>query len=169
MTSLRKGAAALAVLTLSTFPTAAQTGHTHEDNGHVMQTLAEAKWGPAPPIVPPGAQIAVLEGNPMAGVPYSVRLKFPAHYSIPAHSHPTDENVTVISGTFYMAPGDKLDRSAGQPLGVGGFSHVPAKFNHFAYTKNEPVTIVLHGIGPVDFIYVNPADDPRNAAKNAGK
>jgi quercetin dioxygenase-like cupin family protein len=158
MRSLQKAAAAIAVLALWALPALAQ------ENAHVMQNVSEAKWGPAPPFVPPGAQLAVLEGNPMAAVPYSVRLKFPANYSIPAHSHPTDENVTVVSGTFYMAQGDKLDRSAGHALGVGGFSHVPAKTNHFAYTK-EPVTIVLHGIGPVDFNYVNPADDPRNAMK----
>jgi len=67
--------------------------------GHVMQTFGEAKWGPAPPMLPPGAQIAVLAGNPMAAGAYTVRLKFPANYAIPAHSHPTDENVAVVSDT----------------------------------------------------------------------
>src|SRR5712671_3872423 len=59
---------------------------------HVMATLNEAKWGPAPPLVPPGAQIAVLAGDPMKAAPYTVRFKFPANYAIPAHSHPADEN-----------------------------------------------------------------------------
>src|SRR4051794_24890601 len=63
-------------------------GHTH-----VTQTVTEAKWGPAPPMLPPGAQIAVLSGDPGKSAPYAVRLKFPANYIIPAHSHPTDENV----------------------------------------------------------------------------
>ncbi len=134
-------------------------GGPHE---HVMQSLAEAKWGPAPPFLPAGAQIVVLAGNPMASEPYSVRLKFPAGYAIPAHSHPTDENVTVVSGRLFMGMGDKLDRAAGRPLGVGGFAMMPAGANHYAYTK-EAATIVLHGIGPVEFKYVNPADDPRNA------
>jgi quercetin dioxygenase-like cupin family protein len=130
--------------------------------GHVMQTLGEAKWGPAPPMLPPGAQIAVLAGNPTAAGAYTVRLKFPANYAIPAHSHPTDENVTVVSGALYMGMGDKLDKKTGHALGAGGFALMPANANHYAYTK-QPTTIVLYGQGPVEFKYVNPADDPRNA------
>jgi quercetin dioxygenase-like cupin family protein len=132
--------------------------------GHVMQTLGEAKWGPAPPMVPPGAQIAVLAGNPTTAGAYTVRLKFPANYAIPAHSHPTDENVAVVSGALYMGMGDKLDKKAGHALGAGGYALMPANANHFAYTK-RPTTIVLYGQGPVEFKYVNPADDPRNAKK----
>ncbi|HEX7254248.1 MAG TPA: cupin domain-containing protein [Thermoanaerobaculia bacterium] len=132
------------------------------NDGHVMQSLSEAKWGPAPPFLPPGAEIAVLAGNPMASEPYTVRLKFPAGYNVPAHWHPSDENVTVVSGEFFVGHGDKLDRTSGRPLGVGGFFRAAAHVNHFAYTKKE-TTIVLHGIGPVEFNYVNPADDPRNA------
>jgi hypothetical protein len=159
MKSLRIGAAALAVLALCSLSAGAQS-----PDGHVMATVDQAKWGLAPPFVPPGAQLAVLAGNPMANGPYTVRLKFPAGYAVPAHSHPTDENVVVVSGTFFMGMGDKLDRAAGHPLAAGGFAMMPAKANHYAYTK-QPVTIVLYGIGPVEFNYVNPADDPRNAAK----
>ena len=143
-------------------------GQASHASSNMLQPLAAAKWGPAPPMLPPGAEIAVLAGNPMAAAPYTVRLKFPANYDVPAHWHPTDENVTVVTGTFYMGMGDKLDRNAGQPLGVGGFAQAAARVNHYAYTK-APVTIVLHGIGPVEFNYVNPADDPRNAKKTASK
>jgi len=127
---------------------------------HVMENLKAAKWGPAPPLVPPGAQIAVLAGDPTKAAPYTVRLKFPANYEIPAHSHPTDEHVTVVSGELFMGMGTKLDRKAGAGLGVGGFALMPANANHFAYTERE-TTIVLYGQGPVEFKYVNPADDPR--------
>ena len=127
---------------------------------HVMENLGTAKWGPAPPFLPPGAQIAVLSGDPTKAVPYTVRLKFPANYDIPAHSHPTDENVAVVSGELFMGMGVKLDRSAGVSLSVGGFALMPAQANHYAYTKRE-TTIVLYGQGPVEFKYVNPADDPR--------
>ena len=77
-----------------------------------MENLSAAKWGPAPPMLPPGAQIAVLAGDPTRPVPYTVRLKFPANYDIPAHSHPTDENVTVVSGELFIGMGNKLDRKA---------------------------------------------------------
>lgn len=129
--------------------------------GHVMQTLTDAAWGPAPPMLPPGAEIAVLSGDPTKPVPYSVRLKFPANYDIPAHSHPTDENVVVVSGSVYMGMGNTLDKSAGHALNVGGYALMPANANHFAYTK-AGATIILYGQGPVQFKYVNPTDDPRN-------
>jgi len=132
---------------------------------HVIAAPEEAKWGPAPPLLPPGAQIAVLAGNPGAAAPYTVRLKFPAHYAIPAHSHPTDENVVVTSGALTLGMGDKLSRAAGagKTIGVGGFALAAANMNHFAYTT-APTTIVLYGVGPVEFKYVNPNDDPRNHA-----
>src|SRR5215471_8820780 len=126
----------------------------------VMQSAAEAKWGPAPPMLPPGAQIAIVSGDPGKPAPYTVRLKFPANYDIPAHSHPTDEHVAVVSGELFMGLGDKLDRKTGMGLSVGGFGLAPAGVNHFAYTKNE-TTILLYGTGPVEFKYVNPSDDPR--------
>ncbi|MEO8680654.1 MAG: cupin domain-containing protein [Vicinamibacterales bacterium] len=127
---------------------------------HVMENLPAAKWGPAPPMLPPGAQIAVLSGDPTRPVPYAVRLKFPANYTIGAHSHPTDENVLVVSGELFIGMGNTLDRKAAMGLGVGGYALMPAHANHAAYTKGETI-ILLYGQGPVEFIYVNPADDPR--------
>jgi quercetin dioxygenase-like cupin family protein len=127
---------------------------------HVMESAGAAKWGPAPPMLPPGAQIAVLTGDPTKATPYAIRLKFPANYAVPSHSHPTDEHVVVVSGELFMGMGAKLDRNAGMGLGVGGFALMPANANHFAYTKSE-TTIVLYGQGPVEFKYVNATDDPR--------
>lgn len=128
---------------------------------HVIQPIGEVKWGVAPPLLPAGAQIAVLAGDPSKAAPYTVRLKFPANYVIPAHSHPTDEHVVVASGTLFIGMGNKLDKAAGTSLPVGGFALMPANMNHFAYTQQE-TTIVLYGQGPVEFKYVDPKDDPRN-------
>jgi len=127
---------------------------------HLIENPGTAKWGPAPPMLPPGAQIAVLAGDPTKAGSYTVRLKFPANYDIPAHSHPTDENVAVVSGEFFTAMGTRIDRNAGMSVRPGGFVLQPAHANHFAYTKTE-TSILLYGLGPVDFKYVNPADDPR--------
>ena len=128
--------------------------------GHVISATAETKWGPAPAFIPAGAEIAVLSGDPGKPAPYAVRLKFPANYKIAAHSHPTDENVVVTSGTLLIGMGNKLDEAAGKALATGGYALMPANMNHFAFTK-QPTTIVLYGIGPVEFKYVNPNDDPR--------
>jgi quercetin dioxygenase-like cupin family protein len=133
---------------------------------HVIADPKEAVWGPAPPMLPPGAQIAVLSGDPSKPAAYAVRLKFPANYVIPAHSHPTDENVVVVSGAVTFGMGEKLAKgdAANKTLPVGGFALMPANMNHFAYTTAES-TIILFGQGPVEFKYVNPADDPRSAKK----
>ena len=114
----------------------------------MLQMPQEAQWGPAPPMLPAGAQIAVLSGDPTKSAPYSVRLKFPANYVIPAHSHPTDENVVVVSGAVTFGMGDKLDKKAAgnKTLGVGGYALASAGMHHFAYTTQES-TIVLFGMG----------------------
>jgi quercetin dioxygenase-like cupin family protein len=153
---MRRFALALAIVAVS-------TGVYAQGHSHVIAKPSEAKWGPAPPLLPPGAQIAVLSGDPTKSVPYAVRLKFPANYAIPAHSHPTDENVVVTTGSLTFGAGDKLVKGAGtKTLAVGGYALMPANMNHFAYTVGE-TTIVLYGVGPVEFKYVNPSDDPRNA------
>jgi quercetin dioxygenase-like cupin family protein len=135
-----------------------------QSQSHVIQTPDDAQWGPAPPMLPAGAQIAVLAGDPTKPVPYTIRLKFPANYDIPAHSHPTDEHVVVVSGALTFGMGDKLIRGAAtnKTLSTGGFALMPANMNHFAYTSVEETMIILYGQGPVEFKYVNPADDPRN-------
>ena len=156
LTSTLLGSFAAALL-LASFVTSVAVARTP---AHVMENLSTAKWGPAPPMLPPGAQIAVLAGDPTKAAPYTVRLKFPANYDIPAHSHPEDENVSVVSGELFMGMGAKLDRRAGLGLRVGGFALMPAHANHFAFTRSE-TTIVLYGQGPVDFKYVDAADDPR--------
>jgi quercetin dioxygenase-like cupin family protein len=94
-------------------------GWAQSHPAHVMQSVGEAQWGTAPPMLPPGAQIAVLSGDPGKPAPYTVRLKFPANYTIPAHSHPMDENVAVVSGALTIGMGTKLDKTAGTSLGVG--------------------------------------------------
>ena len=140
---------------------------TRADHPHAGQNLKDAKWSPAPPLLPKGAEIAVLDGDPTKPVLYAVRLKFPAHYAIPAHSHPTDEHVVVTSGALVFGMGDVLDKraSTNTKLTVGGFVDASANVNHFAFTRDEETTIVLYGEGPVEFNYVNPNDDPRNHLK----
>ena len=83
-------------------------------NEQVMQTMAQVKWGDAPPILPAGAMVAQLRGNPGGEGLYTVRLLFPANYLIPAHAHPKDEHVIVPKGTMYMGVGDKRDTRAGK-------------------------------------------------------
>ena len=104
----------------------------------VVAPVDEAKFGPAPPFLPPGAQIAVLSGNPMGTGAYAVRLRFPGDYQIPAHSHPTDENVVVTAGSVTFGMGDKLSKTANgnKTLSVGGI-RVDADRNESLRVRGE--------------------------------
>jgi quercetin dioxygenase-like cupin family protein len=124
-----------------------------------MSTLpAKATWGAVP--VFPGAKLAVLQGNPAQPGPFVYRVWFPADFKVPAHFHPAVENVTVLSGTFHLGMGDKLDTAKGERVSAGGFISVPAEHRHYAWTTSETV-IQVHGVGPTSITFVNPADDPR--------
>src|SRR5262245_14461945 len=82
---------------------------------------AQLKWKPAPASLPPGAKIAVLEGDPTREGPFVMRLLLPDGYRIPPHVHPRTERLTVISGTFHVGMGDKFDVSAGREMPAGTF------------------------------------------------
>lgn len=128
-------------------------------SAQVMVMPADLKWVDVPSL-PPGAKIAVIEGPLNEAVPFTLRLKFPADYKVPAHWHPAIEHVTVISGTFNMGAGDALDPSKTQPLTAGSVAIMQPNTNHFAWTKEETI-VQVHGVGPWAITYVNPADDPR--------
>ncbi len=123
------------------------------------------EWKAGPIALPPGAKMAALEGDPMKESPFVVRFQFPDGYNIPPHTHPKTERVTVISGTLYLATGEALDRKSAKKLPAGSFGYWPADMRHTAWSEGETV-IQLHGIGPWQISYVNPADDPRNAKKS---
>jgi ketosteroid isomerase-like protein len=131
---------------------------------HVMVPAANVTFGPAPPVLPAGAKMAVVSGDPSKAGPYVVRLQMPAGYTIAPHWHPTDESVTVLSGTLGLGMGDTLDKTAAQDLGTGGFANMPAQMHHYAIAKGA-TTVQIHGMGPFAITYVNAADDPSKAPK----
>ena len=126
---------------------------------HIVLPAAQVKWGQAPPSVPKGVQLAVVSGNPGQAGPFVIRLKIPAGQKIAPHWHPTDEHVTVISGTVAFGMGEKFDAAALKSLSAGGYALMPAEMRHFAMAKT-PVTLQVHGVGPFVLNYVKPADDP---------
>jgi hypothetical protein len=87
-------------------------------------TSDQVKFGPPPHFLPPGAQLAVLEGNPMGwSGDFTIRLKMPDGYKVAPHTHPTRENVTVVSGTLKVGMGDQFDASKMMSCGTGA-SHI---------------------------------------------
>jgi mannose-6-phosphate isomerase-like protein (cupin superfamily) len=123
-------------------------------------TPDQVKYGPAPPFLPPGAQLAVLEGDPMASSgDFTIRLKMPDGYKVAPHTHPHRENVTVLSGTLKVGMGDQFDASKMMSFGSGSFAYLDPSMHHYAAASGETV-IQIHGMSPAKFNYINPADDP---------
>ena len=120
----------------------------------------QIKWGPAPPFVASGAQLAVLEGDPTASTgDFTIRLKMPDGYKIAPHFHPKRENVTVVSGSFKVGMGDKFDEGKMMNFPAGSFAYLDPDMHHYAMASG-PTVVQVHGMSPLQFNYVNPADDP---------
>ena len=120
----------------------------------------EIKWGPAPAVLPPGAEAAVLFGDPSEDGLFVLRLKLPAGYSVAPHTHPVDEVITVISGTFRMGMGQAADQRKAQALPAGSFFALPPGMAHYVFTDEETV-VQISTVGPWGLTYINPKDDPR--------
>ena len=132
----------------------------HDDEFAIVR-VSDLKWRDGPNSLPPGAKLAVLEGDPTKDGPFVMRLRLPDGYRIPPHTHAKTERLTVISGTFNIGMGDKFDMEAGREMPAGSFGHWAAGMKHFVWAKGETV-VQLHGIGPWSIQYVDPSDDPRN-------
>ena len=103
-----------------------------------------------------------VQGDPSKEGPFVYRLKMPAGYKIPPHLHKASENVTVLSGAFSIGIGTQFDQGKGQELPVGGFVSIPPNHPHYAWAGVRETIVQVHGVGPTDLRFVNPADDPRN-------
>jgi quercetin dioxygenase-like cupin family protein len=128
-------------------------------DGHVVSAPKDLKWGDAPPVLEKGATLSVVSGDPSKEGLYVLRLKMPAGFRINPHWHPTDEHVTVLSGTFSLGMGEKFDKATMKELPPGGYALLPAQMRHYAMAKTA-ATVQVHGMGPFTLTYVDPADDP---------
>lgn len=133
---------------------------------HILVAPATLVWSSAPAVLPPGAQIAVIEGDPGKPGLFTMRLQMPDGYRIAPHFHDADEHVTVLSGTFMLAFPDADQPGAETALPVGGFAVMPAGMRHAARARGTTV-LQIHAVGPWQLTYVNASDDPRNKISQA--
>src|SRR6266705_1140033 len=125
----------------------AAAGQEAKPSAHILMSAAEAKWGDPPPVFEKGASFTVMSGDPSKAGLFVVRLKMPAGYKIAPHWHPTDEHVTVLSGTFVLGMGEKFDKATMKDLPSGGYALLPAEMRHYALAKTA-ATVQVHGMGP---------------------
>jgi len=159
------------VVAQATHPTPAPAHHAAPGAPAQMgppHSGAATKFGPGPDFLPKQVQFALIQGDPsQSGGMYTIRLKLPANFHFPAHFHPADEHVTVLSGTFVIGMGDTIHVAKGQTLTAGGFITAPANAHHWAVAKTA-VVVQISGEGPFGITYVKDSDDPRHAAHASG-
>lgn len=128
---------------------------------HVMVQADTLAWKP----LRPGAEMAVVAGDPAKPGPFVIRFRYHGPVTVPPHWHPNDEHLTVITGTFALGMGEQADAKAVTNLTAGGYALAPAKMPHYAWAKGETTILQVHGMGPFSINYVNPADDPSRNKK----
>lgn len=136
--------------------------------GHVFFKPGDIVWQEGPAALPPGSKMAVLHGDPAKSGLFTIRAVLPDGYRVPPHWHPTDEHVTVLSGTFHLGMGDRFDPASGTEMPAGTYGFMGAKMHHYAWASGETV-IQVHAMGPFEVHYLNPDDDPRKKKEKSGK
>ena len=124
---------------------------------------SEVEWVDGAKQAPKGMKNCLMHGDTAKG-PFIMLAKFPAGMKVAPHTHSTDEVVTIVSGSFVIGAGDKVDEARGKVVDAGGYFTIKAGTPHWAVAKTETV-LVRYGNGPVDIKYVNPADDPAKGKK----
>lgn len=157
---------ALAVLSLLALPPPARpddAGSAAPEPGWRLAKPEQIQWQDAPPTLPPGAKVAILEGDPSKAGFFTMRLKLPDGYRVPPHWHPNTERLTIIQGVVHLGTGNRFDPQGTRPLPAGTYSAMPPKMTHFAWMEGETI-LQLSSIGPWQVVYVDPSDDPRNSS-----
>ncbi len=121
---------------------------------HKIVRPGDLKWAP----IIKGCDLAPVLGDPAAdGAEFVLRIRCVDGAKIPAHWHPTDENVTVLKGVFLLGMGEKFDEAKLKAMAVGNFVSLPKEMRHFAQSKGDSI-VQVNGLGPFKVNWVNPAD-----------
>ena len=144
---------------------AANSQEKKEAETHKIVHFGDLKWTP----IMKGCDLAPVAGDANAeGAPFVLRIRCVDGTKIPAHWHPTDENLTVLKGTFLVGMGESFDEAKLQTMNVGNFVSMPKEMRHFAMCKGETI-VQAHGAGPFKVNWVNPSEVPPPDAAPAAK
>ena len=101
-------------------------------------------------------RFVTVSGDPTkSGVLYVIRIHSEAGYIIMPHTHPEDEHITVLKGTWALGMGNRFNPNALETMEMGGYGLVGKEMSHFAYSKTDGV-VQVHGIGPFTTTWVTP-------------
>jgi quercetin dioxygenase-like cupin family protein len=128
--------------------------------GTIQLPADRIEWKPGSPTMPPGTQVAVLEGDPKSAAFFTLRLKVPAGARLPPHWHPRDERVTVLSGKVAVGFGDTVEESRVTTYGAGSFYLSPARSHHYVLFLEDTV-LQATGVGPWEVNLLKPSAPAR--------
>ena len=142
-------------LMFSVFVSAAITLTSADTNKKeiIAFTPFQVRWF-TPSYYTDGRERAQLFGDSSQGGAWIDRARIPAGKRVLAHTHPQDELVTVIEGTWYLGEGTKFDSTKLQGYPAGSFILIPAGLPHFVETKDGSVIVQLSGNGKFQTDYV---------------
>jgi quercetin dioxygenase-like cupin family protein len=107
------------------------------------------------PLRPMTGDVEILYGDPeKAGEPFVMRIRELPGTMIPLHSHPVDEHITVVQGTWYFAVGAEWDSTALRELTPGTYAFAPAGSTMYGYSPDGAV-VQVHGVGPFHIHWLN--------------
>lgn len=115
-----------------------------------------------PPVLPPGALLAVVEGDPTGPGRSTLELSMPDGYRIPPHFHPGYEHVEVREGTLLAGMGDRIDPKHTRALATGDSATAPAGMHHWSIARGRTELMVTF-MGPYTITYLRAQDAPRSA------
>ena len=121
---------------------------------HQIVTADQLRWSPGSL---PNLEVAVVSGDPKGTGRFVLRLRAVADQRVPAHWHPSDENVTVIKDGFSIGTGENFAEQQLRPMKAGDYLLMPKETRHFAWMK-KGTEIQLHGQGPFVTNWMNPAE-----------
>jgi quercetin dioxygenase-like cupin family protein len=120
---------------------------------------ASVRWS-VPPVLPPGALIAIVSGDPTAPGEFTLLVSMPDGYRLPPHLHPSHEHVEVREGALLVGVGDVLDPKQTRALEAGDSATAPAGIHHFSIARGRTVVSATF-TGPYTITYLRAEDAPR--------
>jgi hypothetical protein len=69
------------------------------------------------------------------GQPFVIRIHHDAGCVVLPHTHPEDENIRVLTGSWALGMGSRVNMAQLEPMEQGALGFVPKKMAHFGYAR----------------------------------
>jgi quercetin dioxygenase-like cupin family protein len=145
--------ASAAVLMILVAVMSAMTSAGQNKKEVVGLTSEQVRWF-TPAYYKDGRQRAQMYGDSSRGGAWVDRVKIPGGAHVLAHTHPHDELVTVIQGTWYLGEGERYDPAKLKGYPAGSFIVIPAGVPHFVAANDGAVIVQLSGTGKFSTDYL---------------